>query len=53
VTCSGGVSNKLGECLQDQIAVAGTYLQRAKEAGKNFVIAEDDEDDEFLQQGIY
>ena len=53
VTCSGGVSNKLGECLQDQIAVAGTYLQRAKEAGKNFVIAEDDEGDEFLQQGIY
>ena len=53
VTCSGGVSNKLGECLQDQIAVAGTYLQRAKEAGKNFIIAEDDEGDEFLEQGIY
>jgi len=53
VTCSGGVSNKLGECLQDQIAIAGTYLQRAKEAGKDFVIAEDDDDDEFLQQGNY
>jgi len=53
VTCSGGVSNTLGECLQDQIAVAGTYLLRAKEAGKNFVIAEDDEGDEFLEQGLY
>lgn len=53
VTCSGGISNELGECLQDQIAIAGTYLQRAKEAGKNFVIAEDDEGDEFLEQGIY
>lgn len=53
VTCSGGISNELGDCLQDQIAIAGTYLHRAKEAGKNIIIAEDDEGDEFLEQGIY
>ena len=51
VTCSIGVSNTLGECLQDQIKHAEKYLIRAKEAGKNFVIGEDD--DEFEEDDGY
>ncbi|MBX2807461.1 MAG: response regulator [Cellvibrionaceae bacterium] len=43
ISCSGGVSNRLGERLQDQIAQAELYMRRAKQAGKNIVFGEDEE----------
>ena len=46
VTCSAGVANSLEERLQDQIAHAESIMRRAKEAGKNIVFGEDDEEDE-------
>ncbi len=48
VTCSGGVANNLGGRLQDQIAHAELIMHRAKQAGKNIVFGEDDEDEDEL-----
>ena len=48
VTCSIGVSDRLGDNLQDQILFAETAMKRAKEAGKNIVFLDEgnDESDE-------
>lgn len=40
---SAGVTNELGTSLDDQIARADEYLMRAKEAGRNLVVGDDDE----------
>ncbi|MEO0442351.1 MAG: response regulator [Pseudomonadota bacterium] len=44
VTVSCGVASQLGERLQDQIAHAEELVKRAKEAGKDIVLGEDDEE---------
>ena len=44
LTCSIGVSNFMGERLQDQISDAEEYMIRAKQAGKNIVLGEDEQD---------
>lgn len=47
VTCSAGVANTLGDQLQEQIALAELAMSRAKQAGKNIVFGDvDDELDE-------
>ncbi|MGH1440201.1 MAG: response regulator [Cellvibrionaceae bacterium] len=46
VTCSIGVSNSLHERLLDQIASAEELMLHAKEAGKNIVFGEEDEEQE-------
>ena len=46
VSFSAGVTNQLRGSLDEQIAVADTFLYRAKEAGRNLVIGDDDEGDE-------
>lgn len=43
-TFSAGVTNNLGQALDQQIARAILYMQRAKDAGGNMVIGDDDED---------
>jgi diguanylate cyclase (GGDEF)-like protein len=43
-TFSAGVTNQLGQGLDQQIARAITYMKRAKEAGGNMVIGDDDDD---------
>ena len=43
VSASAGVSNIVGERLFDLISVATEYTRRAKEAGGNFVIGDEDE----------
>lgn len=45
LTLSAGVSNSLGERFNDQVTTAEGNLKRAKEAGKNIVIG-DDQDSE-------
>ncbi len=44
VTFSGGVTNKLAGNLDAQISLASEYLKRAKDAGRNLIIGDDDED---------
>jgi len=46
VTCSIGVSNNLYERLLDQIASAEELMSHAKQAGKNIVFGEEDEEQE-------
>lgn len=46
VTCSIGVSNSLHERLLDQIASAEELMSHAKQAGKNIVFGEEDEEQE-------
>ena len=46
ITCSGGVASELEGCLQDQLAAAESLMSRAKQAGKNIVFGEGDENDE-------
>jgi diguanylate cyclase (GGDEF)-like protein len=43
-TFSAGVTNLLAQSLDQQIAKAILYMQRAKDAGGNIVIGDDDED---------
>lgn len=43
-TFSAGVTNQLGQGLDQQIARAIMYMNRAKEAGGNMVIGDDDDD---------
>lgn len=43
-TFSAGVTNQLGQGLDQQMARAITYMKRAKEAGGNMVIGDDDEE---------
>jgi diguanylate cyclase (GGDEF)-like protein len=43
-TFSAGVTNLLSQSLDQQIAKAILYMQRAKDAGGNMVIGDDDED---------
>lgn len=43
VSFSAGVTNQLGESLDAQLARADLLLARAKEAGRNIVIGDDDE----------
>jgi diguanylate cyclase (GGDEF)-like protein len=43
---SAGISSKLQQSLDEQIAQAGVYLQRAKEAGGNVIVDDGDEDHE-------
>ncbi|ODS22918.1 diguanylate cyclase response regulator [Candidatus Endobugula sertula] len=45
LTFSAGVSNLLGEHINDQINAAKDNLHRAKEAGKNIVLGDDVESD--------
>lgn len=45
VTCSIGVSDRLGECLQDQIVFAENAMKRAKDAGKNIVFSDEVENE--------
>ena len=49
MTVSGGVTNQLGERLQDQITLAEALMQRAKAAGKNITFGDDDEDDQIAE----
>lgn len=44
VTFSAGVTNKLLDNLDEQVNQADEYLYRAKEAGRNLVVGDDDED---------
>lgn len=44
VSFSAGVTNDLRDSLDHQLALADEYLYRAKEAGRNIVIGDDDED---------
>ncbi len=45
VTCSIGVSNNLQDRLLDQIASAELRMQHAKQAGKNIVFGDEDEEE--------
>ncbi len=45
VTCSAGVINTMGERLLDQITAAELLMRRAKQAGKNIVLGEDEDED--------
>lgn len=45
VSFSAGVSNQLGHNLDGQLAQAYVFLARAKDAGKNMVIGDDDEEE--------
>ena len=44
VTFSGGVTNFIGETLDEQINSADQLLYRAKEAGRNMVLGDDEEE---------
>lgn len=44
ITVSAGVSNQLTESLDDQLNLADEYLYRAKEAGRNMVVGDDDDE---------
>ncbi len=46
VTFSAGVSNNLGEQLQDQIVLAESIMKSAKQSGKNIVFGEEDDEGE-------
>jgi diguanylate cyclase (GGDEF)-like protein len=46
ITFSAGVSNELGTRTSDQVSIAETCVQRAKQAGKDIVMGDDDEDEE-------
>jgi diguanylate cyclase (GGDEF)-like protein len=43
---SAGITGKLQNSLDEQIAMATTYLRRAKEAGGNMIVDDGDEDQE-------
>ena len=45
ITFSAGVSNELGTRTSDQLSIAETCVQRAKQAGKDIVMGDDDEDE--------
>jgi diguanylate cyclase (GGDEF)-like protein len=45
ITFSAGVSSQLGERMGDQVAAAEHCLLRAKQAGKDVVMGDDDEED--------
>ncbi len=49
---SAGVSNLLGESLQEQLNIANNYLSRAKEAGRNLVVGDDLEEDQAASGGL-
>jgi diguanylate cyclase (GGDEF)-like protein len=46
ITLSSGVSNQLGTRTSDQVSIAEDCLQRAKQAGKDIVMGDDDEDED-------
>ena len=46
ISCSGGIASSLGDSLQDQVMSAEFLMTRAKQAGKNIVLGEDDDDEE-------
>ncbi|MFT7389492.1 MAG: diguanylate cyclase (GGDEF)-like protein [Candidatus Endobugula sp.] len=46
LTFSAGVSNEIGSYTSDQVSVAEACLQRAKQAGKDIVMGDDEGDDE-------
>ena len=43
ITFSAGVSNELGNRTSDQVSLAESCLQRAKQAGKDIIMGDDDE----------
>ncbi len=45
VTFSGGVTNRLDTNLDAQVNAASELLKRAKDAGRNLIIGDDDEED--------
>lgn len=46
ITFSAGVSNELGNRTSDQVSLAESCLQRAKQAGKDIIMGDDDEDED-------
>ncbi|BFM10771.1 response regulator [Simiduia litorea] len=46
ISFSAGVTNQLCGNLDEQLAVADRFLFRAKDAGRNLVVGDDDEDDD-------
>jgi diguanylate cyclase (GGDEF)-like protein len=49
ITFSAGVSSQLGERIGDQVAVAENCLLRAKQAGKDVVMGDDNDEEEDSQ----